>query len=276
MSPRLRRPRGRTILLAIVALVVVAVAAGAWYVQPQPLLPEAGAALGPTPTVAFTEAAGRLEWSPASEAYTTGLVIYPGAKVPAAGYGPVAQSIAGQGYLVIIVEMPLNFAVLGIDTAAPAMAAHPEVQRWAIGGHSLGGAMAAQFVSGHPRGTQGLVLWASYSAADISRSGLKVASIYGTLDAGAAKITEPATKALLPSDTVYTAIDGGNHEQMGWYTGQPNDPPATISRADQQARVVTATVDLLGRIAPTASLAAPRTASRCRARAGRRARAASA
>ena len=40
-------------------------------------------------------------------------------------------------------------------------------------------------------------------------------------------------------------IEGGNHEQMGWYTGQPNDPPATISRQEQQDRVVAATVGLL-------------------------------
>ena len=26
----------------------------------------------------------------------------------------------------------------------------------------------------------------------------------------------------------FVPIEGGNHEQMGWYTGQPNDPPATI------------------------------------------------
>jgi hypothetical protein len=32
---------------------------------------------------------------------------------------------------------------------------------------------------------------------------------------------------------------------MGWYTGQPNDPPATISRQEQQDRVVAATVALL-------------------------------
>ena len=257
MSPRRRRPRGRVIIAAIVALLAIVVVAGAWYVQPQPLLPEAEASLGPTPTVAFSEASGRLEWSPASEAYTTGLVIYPGAKVPAAGYGPLAQAIAGHGYLVIVVEMPLGFAVLGIDAALPAMAAHPEVKRWAIGGHSLGGAMAAQFVAGHAGSVQGLVLWASYSAADLSGSGVKAASIYGTLDTGAPKITDPATRALLPPDTVYTAIAGGNHEQMGWYTGQPNDAPATISRADQQAGVVAATVDLLGRIAPTTSLGTP-------------------
>jgi hypothetical protein len=43
-------------------------------------------------------------------------------------------------------------------------------------------------------------------------------------------------------------IDGGNHEQMGWYTGQPNDPPATISRDEQQRRIVAATVSLLRKL----------------------------
>ena len=32
---------------------------------------------------------------------------------------------------------------------------------------------------------------------------------------------------------------------MGWYTGQPNDPPATISREAQQERIVAATRQLL-------------------------------
>jgi hypothetical protein len=38
---------------------------------------------------------------------------------------------------------------------------------------------------------------------------------------------------------------------MGWYTGQPNDPPATISRQDQQDRTVAATIDLLQAIDPS-------------------------
>ena len=44
---------------------------------------------------------------------------------------------------------------------------------------------------------------------------------------------------------MFVEIPGGNHEQMGWYTGQPNDPPATISREDQQRSVAASTVELL-------------------------------
>src|SRR3954451_19733754 len=98
---------------------------------------------------------------------------------------------------------------------------------------------------------RGLVLWASYSSADLSSDQLQVSLAYGTLDQGAASFTDPATLAKLGPDVTTTVIEGGNHEQMGWYTGQPDDPPATITREDQQVRIVAATIDLLRRIAGT-------------------------
>ena len=246
MALRIGRPRWRVVglvLLVIVALGAVGVGA---YTAPQPLLPQATASLASTSAVSFSDAGGRLEWSPAGVSPTTGLIVYPGAKVPAAAYGPLAQQIAGNGFLVVVVPMPLNFAVLGIGSADGVIAAHPDIKAWAVGGHSLGGAMAAQYASGkHPASLRGLALWASYSAADLSNSGLRVVSVYGTLDAGAATITAPETTKLLPGATIYVTVEGGNHEQMGWYTGQPNDPPATIARDEQQRQVAAATMAML-------------------------------
>jgi hypothetical protein len=241
--------RALRVAVAIVLLLAVLAAGGwLWYTQPQPLLPEAEASLASTPEVAFREVDGRLEWSPTGAAPTTGLVVYPGGKVPPAAYGPLAQAIAAEGYLVAIVAFPFNLAVFGIDAADAVIAAHPEVGAWAIGGHSLGGAMAAQYAGSHDAAIDGLALWASYPANDLSAADLEATSVYGTLDAGAARMGSPETAALLPPDTVFVAIEGGNHEQMGWYTGQPNDPPATITREDQQAQVAEATVALLERI----------------------------
>jgi hypothetical protein len=105
--------------------------------------------------------------------------------------------------------------------------------------------MAAQYIDSHPGAIDGLVLWASYSAADLADDGILVSSSYGTLDNGVPSFTSEANVAKLGPALVFTVIDGGNHEQMGWYTGQPNDPPATISREEQQDRIVAASVDLL-------------------------------
>jgi pimeloyl-ACP methyl ester carboxylesterase len=248
VASRIGRPRRRTLALVIAVVVVVVTAGGAWYLQPQQLLPEAQASLGAKPDTAFQKLGDNYEWMPPSMHYSVGLVVYPGAKVPPAAYGPLAQRIAAHGYLVVVVSMPLNMAVLDIDAATAVMAAHPEVTRWAIAGHSLGGAMAAQFVASHPDVMRGLALWASYPGTDLSSSGVACASIYGTLDAGADQITSAESKARLPADCAFVAIQGGNHEQMGYYTGQPNDPPATISRDDQQTQVAQATLEMLARV----------------------------
>ena len=235
-------------VLGVIVLGALIVAAGAflWWAQPQALLPEATAALVSTPQVTFTQDSdGRLTYRPASGVPTIGLVLYPGGKVPSAAYAPQAQAIAGNGYLVAIVPVPFNLAVFDIDAAQAVIADHPEIDRWFVGGHSLGGSMAAQFLASHQGAVDGLVLWASYSAADISASGVTVASIYGTLDAGVASYTSPANVAKLGPNVTLTPIDGGNHEQMGWYTGQPNDPPSTITRQAQQEQVIAGTLSLL-------------------------------
>ena len=217
-----------------------------WWARPQPLLPEAEAALASTPASTFDAGAdGRLTWNPTAEAPTIGLVLYTGGKVPPSAYAPAARAIAEHGYLVAIVPAPFNLAILDTDAADRVIEDHPEIDAWAVGGHSLGGATASLFIDGHPGVVDGLVLWAAYSSADISSDKLHVLSTYGSLDAGVPSYSDPANVAKLGSNVTVDVIEGGNHEQMGWYTGQPNDPPATISRETQQERVVAATVALL-------------------------------
>lgn len=246
-TPTRRRRRWPRILLGIIGIVVlVAVVAGAWWLQPQPNLPEAAAAMQSTEGVTFSEANGYLEFTPAAAAPTTGFIFYPGGKVEPAAYARSAQAIAEAGYLVAIVPMPLNLAVLNANGADAVIEDHPEIEHWVIGGHSLGGAMAGQYADQHPDAVDGVAFWAAFPNGDLSdQPDLATLSVYGTLDAGAERFTSDATKATLPADTTFVTVEGGNHEQMGDYTGQPNDPPATISRDEQQAQVQAATIALL-------------------------------
>lgn len=165
--------------------------------------------------------------------------------MPPAAYAPVAWSIAEAGYLVVLVPAPWNFAIFAIDAAEAVIEDHSSITSWAVGGHSLGGASAALFIDGHEGLVDGLVLWASYSSVDLSDAGVLVSLSYGTLDRGAATFTDPENLERLGPAVVVTPIEGGNHEQMGWYTGQPDDPPATIPRGAQQDAMVAATLELL-------------------------------
>ena len=154
-----------------------------------------------------------LIFRPASGQPAVGLVLYPGARVDPRSYAPAAHALAEEGYLVVIVPMPLNLAVFAPDRAAEVMAAFPERGRWAVGGHSLGGAMAARFAFQNPDAVQGLVLWAAYPATtdDLSGHPLAVTSIYATLDGLATEDKIAASQPLLPGNTFWVAIEGGNH-----------------------------------------------------------------
>jgi dienelactone hydrolase len=184
-----------------------------------------------------------------------GLVLYPGGRVDPRSYAPAAHAIAEAGYLVVIAPMPLNLAVFNPGAASEIMAAYPEIDAWAVGGHSLGGAMAARYAYQNPGAVQGLVLWAAYPAStdDLSGDALEVASIYGSLDGLADPQTVSGSASLLPADTAWTQIEGGNHAQFGWYGAQPGDNPARLSPAEQQAQIVSATLALLERISLTNS-----------------------
>ena len=177
----------------------------------------------------------------------TGLILYPGGRVDYRAYAPHAQAIANGGFTVVLVPMPLNFAFLGIDRAGDVMALFPQIETWAVGGHSLGGAMAAEFAKNNLDLVDGLVLWASYPAenTDFSNTDLPVLSIYASND-GLASLEEiEGSKERLPDKAVFVEISGANHAGFGWYGPQRGDGELEISKMAQQDLVVEATIVFL-------------------------------
>jgi hypothetical protein len=211
--------------------------------------PEALAAMESTPAVTV-QTDRWLTFSPTQNSPNVGFIFYPGGLVDPRAYAPPAQEVAGQGFLVVIVPMPLNLAVLGSNRANQVMADFPQIENWMIGGHSLGGTMAARYAAQYPDQLDGLALWAAYPAEgdNLSDTSLPTTSIYGTRD-GLVSLTDIETsRPLLPAQTQFRPIEGGNHAQFGWYGPQEGDMAATISHPDQQAQVVQATLALLNHI----------------------------
>lgn len=213
-------------------------------------LPEAQEALDSDALVQVVEEPW-YTFTPVDGAPAVGLVIYPGGRVDARAYAPMARSVAGAGYLAVIAPMPLNLAFLDADQVTEVQQAYPDIREWVLAGHSLGGAMAARFTARNPRSVDGLVLWAAYPAEsdDLSDSNIPIGSIYGTLD-GLATLSEiEASRPLLPPQTRWVSIEGGNHAQFGWYGAQSGDNPAAISRQAQQAQILEATLAVLEEVA---------------------------
>ena len=176
-----------------------------------------------------------------------GFVFYPGGLVDPAAYTPLMERLSDGGVLAVIVPMPLELAVFDIDRADEVIAAYPEVEHWTIGGHSLGGAMACEYVAAHPEVFDGLVLLASYPAdsTDLSSTDVQTVLIYGTEDGVSGDVFQDAA-ARLPTDTVLVEISGGNHAQFGDYGPQKGDGTPSVSRDQQQRLTAESILALLG------------------------------
>lgn len=238
----------RIALIVIVGAVMLGgIGSLAWGLTPLGPAPEALAAMESNADVTVHDGGVFIVFTPTATVPDTGLILYPGGHVDYRSYAPIAQTIAGQGFMVAIVRMPFSLAVFGIDRADDVIAAHPSVRHWVIGGHSLGGSMAAAYAQQHPEKVQGLVFWASYPGTgdDLSASVLKGLSTYGSNDGVLNRDNFNATLALLPPGTTLQVIEGGNHAQFGNYGPQPGDGTATISAVEQQAEAADLTVGLL-------------------------------
>lgn len=217
-----------------------------WAMDARPAGPAALQAMESSQQVRVSED-GSLHFQPRVGRPQTGLVFYPGGRVEPEAYAVLAHDIAREGYLVVIPRMPLNLAVLDRQAARRVMANYPGVNTWLVGGHSLGGAMAAGYAGSQQSGVQGLILMASFPADsnDLSESGLRVLSIYGTRDGLAMPDEVTGAAHLLPDHTQWVAISGGNHAGFGDYGTQPGDGTAALSQDAQWTQIVDAVVRFL-------------------------------
>ena len=164
-----------------------------------------------------------------------GLVFYPGGKVEHTAYLPLMRACAAEGLLCALVEMPFRLAVLDVDAAAAIPAQFPDTDRWYIGGHSLGGAMAAACLADHTSTFDGLILLGAYSTADLSVASLEVLSLYGSEDGVLDREKYEENRKHLPAGYTEQVIDGGCHAYFGTYGQQAGDGDASISPETQIA-----------------------------------------
>ena len=183
------------ILAAIIAGLIVLAGYGVYYVNDYHHAVNVGNAIQSNPTVKVTDIEDG--WLFDGPGTTTAMVFYPGAKVEASAYAPLMQETAASG-------IGINRA----DVVRSDIAGY-SYDHWYIAGHSLGGTMAANYISKHTDNWDGLILLASYPTDDLSKTKLRVLSVYG-----------------------------GNHAQFGSYGVQQGDGVAAISGDDQIDRTV--------------------------------------
>ena len=167
-----------------------------------------------------------------------GLIFYPGGKVAPDAYVPLLHQLADENLLCILVSMPFDLAVFNVNAADGLKEQFPEVTHWYMGGHSLGGSMAATYVSKHLEDFDGLILLAAYSSADLSHTDLEVISIYGSNDQVLNRDKYQENLSRLPSEYKEFILEGGNHAYFGTYGEQKGDGKATLTSSQQIEQTV--------------------------------------
>lgn len=164
----------------------------------------------------------------------SGLIFYPGGKVQYESYAPLMEACAEKGILTVLLHVPANLAVLDRDAADGYKEMFPEITEWYIGGHSLGGVVAAMYLDDHADEYRGLVLLAAYPTVDLSKTDLKALSLYGSEDCVLNFEKYEASKRNLPADFKEAVIEGGCHAYFGSYGRQKGDGEPKITFQEQK------------------------------------------
>lgn len=237
------------ILICFLALILIAVSGFTYYVSDYyPADNAAISALQSTAAYSVENTADSITFTPTGNKSNTGIIFYPGGKVQAESYAILASKLAENNYTTIIIKMPFNLAVFGANKADSVIANHPEIKKWIIGGHSLGGVFASDYAVNHQDKIRGVIYLAAYPSANASNATFKALSIRGSLD-GLAK--EPAildNKNKFPANTTFITINGGNHFNFGNYGIQDGDNNSTITREEQQNQTVNYIVEFIKNI----------------------------
>ncbi len=240
----------RAIGIALAGLLVLgAIAFILWAETPAGPGPDALAALESGNGVTVSRVGSWTEFAPSGatlKAPDTAFVFYPGGRVDWRSYAVPLRQLAERGYLAIIVPVRLNLAFFDIDAATPAIAAHPEIRKWAVGGHSLGGVAASLYAGRHPDSVDALVFWASFpSDGALAQGSMPVLSLSASNDGLSTPEKIDASRALLPPSASFVVIQGGNHGGFGDYGPQKGDKPAAIPKEEQWREIARATAAFL-------------------------------
>ena len=155
----------------------------------------------------------------------------------------LTKRLARDGVDCFLVRMPLNLAFFKMNAAGAIRAAYA-YDRWYLGGHSLGGAMAAVYAAGHGDDLDGLVLLAAYATKPLPEH-LAVLELHGSADGVLNREKLAAGRQYLPASAACEELPGGNHAQFGAYGPQKGDGAAAVTGAEQLAWAVDRIVKMI-------------------------------
>ena len=162
-----------------------------------------------------------------------GVILYPGGLVQHEAYAPLMNKLAERGILCVMIDAKSGLPLMETAKADVIVESFPQIERWYIGGHSMGGLAAASYVSNHLDVFDGLILLAAYSNQDLSNADIDVLCIYGSEDGVMNRESYEAGKDKIPADFKEFVIEGGCHSYFADYGLKGEETVPAVSSLEQ-------------------------------------------
>ncbi len=177
--------------------------------------------------------------------YDTGVIFYPGARINIEAYAPYACSLAENGFLCVIVKMPMNLAVSDKEAADRVYGDFPKVSNWFIAGHSMGGTAAEDYALSNIDGLKGIMVLGSRITSDFSNTCFPVLSVTATNDGICTPELIEKNKTPIPRCLRNVVVKGGCHAYFGSYGPQAGDGEPEISWEEQYQLVTASMIEFI-------------------------------
>lgn len=180
-----------------------------------------------------------IDIEPTGEA-TTLFIFYPGGLVRPQAYEWLGVALTPLGVRTVIPVFTADLAVTAPSRATQLLEKLGGYERVVIGGHSLGGAMAARYALNNAGTLDGLVLMGAFSAESDNLSVFELPTLVLAAEHdGLATLSEiEAGLARLPRDASLEIIEGSVHSFFGRYGPQRGDGLPTVSRTQAEADII--------------------------------------
>ncbi|MCD7955612.1 MAG: alpha/beta hydrolase [Lachnospiraceae bacterium] len=175
---------------------------------------------------------------------SVGFIIFSGAKTDERAYAYLAKLLHDEGYTVVIPKQLFHLSAFGTKHGLEIMDANPQIEKWILIGHSLGGMPASRIAAAKPDQVIGVALLATYASVNLSN-----------LDIGAIRITAENDGIMnnhmmerfdgnLPANSTSVMLEGANHQGFAAYSSSSGrDGEASISWQEQNEQSIKLILD---------------------------------
>lgn len=194
-----------------------------------------------------TDNGNYIDVTPKGIAADTLFIFYPGGLVRPQAYEWLGVALAEEGVRTIIPVFQFDLAITSPNRANKFIELMEGYDKVVLGGHSLGGAMAARYTLKNADKLDGLVLMGAFSAGsdDLSSLTLPIQVQAAEHDALATLGEVQEGMQRLPANSELVVIQGAVHSFFGRYGPQKNDGIPTMSRHEAEHQIVSALKEFL-------------------------------